>query len=222
MSRVLVLAVHPDDETLGCGGALLKHSASGDECHWLIATSMKRGERFSGREMLRRDKEIKKVAEMYSFRGVHKLDLPTMMTDTVPMAKIVSTVAAVMQKVRPEIMYIPFIGDTHSDHRVLAHAACSCAKTFRSPFLRRVLMMETLSETEFAPGLGGLAFIPNYFVDITPFLQRKSDIMRLYVSETAAHPFPRSEQNIKALASFRGATANCGYAEAFMLLKELA
>ena len=41
MNKVLVIAVHPDDETLGCGGTLLKHKSNNDQIHWLIATDIK-------------------------------------------------------------------------------------------------------------------------------------------------------------------------------------
>jgi LmbE family N-acetylglucosaminyl deacetylase len=82
-------------------------------------------------------------------------------------------------------------------------------------------MMETLSETEFAPSTKEDSFIPNVFVDISDFMERKIEIMNIFTTEIATHPFPRSERNIKALATFRGATAGCNYAESFVLLKEI-
>lgn len=82
-------------------------------------------------------------------------------------------------------------------------------------------MIETLSETEFAPSTKENSFIPNVFVDISDFMDKKLKIMKVYESEMAEHPFPRSERNIKALATFRGATVGCEFAESFMLLKEI-
>ena len=81
--------------------------------------------------------------------------------------------------------------------------------------------METLSETEFAPSLKEASFIPNAFVDITGTLRQKVSIMNIYKSESGAGLFPRNSRNIAALAKFRGASAGCRYAEAFMILKEL-
>jgi len=81
--------------------------------------------------------------------------------------------------------------------------------------------METLSETEFAPSLKENSFVPNVFVDIRQFLEKKIQIMKVFKSEIKEHPFPRSVENIKALAIFRGATAGLKYAESFMLLKEI-
>ena len=82
-------------------------------------------------------------------------------------------------------------------------------------------MMETLSETEFAPSTKEDSFIPNMFVNITDSIDRKIEIMNHYKNEIGQYPFPRSERNIRALATFRGATAGCEYAESFMILKEI-
>ena len=81
--------------------------------------------------------------------------------------------------------------------------------------------METLSETEFAPSTKEDSFIPNVFIEISPFIDKKIEIMKVFESEIEDHPFPRSEKNIRALATYRGATSNCNYAESFMLLKEI-
>ena len=80
-------------------------------------------------------------------------------------------------------------------------------------------MYECISETEFSAQLPNRIFIPNYFVDITPFLEDKIKIMEIYQSEIDFHPFPRSIENIKALSIYRGAAANVRYAEAFQLVK---
>ncbi len=82
-------------------------------------------------------------------------------------------------------------------------------------------MYETISETEFAPALPESAFTPNVFVDMSRFLDAKIRAMKIYKSEMGQHPFPRSEDNIRALATFRGATINAKAAEAFMLLKAI-
>jgi len=126
-----------------------------------------------------------------------------------------------MQLVEPSIVYLPFKSDIHSDHRVAFEAAFSCTKSFRYPTIQKTLMMETISESEFSPSLKEDAFIPNYFVDITDYMDQKIKIISNYASELDSHPFPRSLKNVAALATFRGATAGCSYAESFMLLKGL-
>ena len=82
-------------------------------------------------------------------------------------------------------------------------------------------MMETLSETEFAPNLINNSFCPNVFIDIAKYIDKKIEIMNIYQSEISKHPFPRSKKNIKALATYRGASCGSEYAESFMLLKEI-
>lgn len=221
MNTVLVVAVHPDDETLGCGGTILRHKEAGDKVHWLILTAMAEEYGYPEQEIQKRAGEIKKVANLYGFDGVDELNLPPANLDYIPLKDIISSVSEVLNRIRPNILYLPFQGDVHSDHRIAFEAAYGCTKTFRAPFLKRILMMEIISETEFAPATQSPAFVPNVFVDVTNFMDRKLEIMKAYSSEMDEHPFPRSERNIRALATFRGARAGCTYAESFMLLEEL-
>lgn len=216
-NKILVLAAHPDDETLGCGGALLKHKAAGDSTHWLIATTISEDHGY----YKAREQEIERVNQMYDFDSVHNLRLKTMQVDEYSMTDLIGKISAVIQEVQPNIIYLPFKSDVHSDHRKLFEAAFSCTKSFRYPFIKKIYMMETLSETEFAPSTKEDSFVPNVFVDITPYIEKKLEIMRVFSSEIGEHPFPRSERNIRALATLRGATAGCEYAESFMLLKEI-
>lgn len=219
--KVLVVAVHPDDETLGCGGTLLKHQNIGDEINWLIITEAKEKDGFSKESINKRSKEIEKVAQLYSFKNIINLKLPTMRIDELSMSTLISKISVVFKEIKPEIIYLPFKSDVHSDHRVVFDATYSCTKSFRYPFIKKVYMMETLSETEFTPSTTDDTFIPNVFIDITPYLDKKIEIMKIYKSEIGEHPFPRSKKNIKALATIRGASSGCEYAESFMLLKEI-
>ena len=216
MNKVLVVAVHPDDETLGCGGALFKHKDSGDEIHWMIATEMEELEGVSQRNI-----EIDKVVELYDFDSVHRLKLLTTKVDEYSMSELIARISLVVKKVKPNIIYLPFKNDIHSDHKCIFDAAYSCTKSFRYPFIKKIYMMETLSETEFSLSTKECSFIPNVFVDISGYINEKIEAMKLYEGEMGRHPFPRSERNIKALATYRGATAGCDYAESFMLIKEV-
>jgi len=218
---VLAIAVHPDDETLGCGGALLRHKQNGDEIHWLIATDLKQSEGFEQEKINARSQEINLVASLYKFDSISQLNLSTMRVDEYSMSELIEKISRVINEVKPNIVYLPFKGDIHSDHRTIFNAAYSCTKSFRYPFIKKIYMIEALSETEFSLSTQGDNFVPNVFVDITGFMDTKLQIMRVYSSELGQHPFPRSERNLKALATLRGATAGCEYAESFMLLKEI-
>jgi N-acetylglucosamine malate deacetylase 1 len=221
MSRVLVLAVHPDDETLGCGGTLLKHKFNKDEIHWLIVTDIKESEGFDQSSINKRKNEINKVNQVFKFDSVTNLGLSTAKLDEYSMSSLIEKISSVINKVKPDIIYLPFKSDIHTDHKAVFNAAYSCTKTFRYPFIKKIYMMETLSETEFSLSTKDESFIPNMFVDISDFINKKIEVMKIYEGELGNHPFPRSIKNIKALATFRGATAGCDYAESFVLIKEI-
>ena len=216
-NKVLIIAVHPDDETLGCGGTLLKHKANGDEIYWLICTTIDKSHPYYET----REEEIAKTNEAYDFDSVHNLRLKTMQVDEYSMSELVGKISKVINEVKPTTIYLPFKGDVHSDHRKIFEASYSCTKSFRYPFIKKIYMIETLSETEFAPSTKEDSFIPNVFVDISAFMDKKLEIMKVFESEISEHPFPRSERNLKALATLRGATCGCEYAESFVLLKEI-
>ncbi len=216
--RILAVAVHPDDESLSCGGTLLKHQARDDELFWLILTSMKPEEGFDRNRIESRAGEIRKVHQEYGFQERFELDLTTTALDTLPMSRIVAAASKILEEIRPTVLYLPFSGDVHSDHRIGFEAVYSASKSFRHPSIKKILMGETVSESEFAPPLSGSVFSPNYFVDISDHLEKKLEILRIYQGELGDHPFPRSEKNLKALAAYRGARCGVEYAEAFMLL----
>lgn len=219
--KVLVIAPHPDDETLGCGGTLLKHKASGDKIHWLIVTGIDEEAGYSAKRISTRSQEIKTVSTMYGFDSVVNLNLPTTRLDIIPMHQLVEMIGDAILKIMPEILYVPFSGDVHTDHQVVFQAVAACSKWFRFGSIKRILAYETLSETDFAISPESNAFAPNVFVDINECLQEKLQIMQIYKSEMGLFPFPRSEKAIIALSQIRGAAAGCEAAEAFMLLKEI-
>ncbi|WP_233709546.1 UDP-N-acetylglucosamine 2-epimerase [Helicobacter pametensis] len=235
--QVLIISTHPDDETLGAGGTILRHIAQGDDVHCVFCTDILEEEGFSQETISTREQEIIQMSQAYGFTSTHRLGLKTMRVDEYSKSELIKRFSKIFQEIQPNIVYLPFCHDVHSDHRCIFEAAFSCTKSFRYPSVQRVLMMETLSETEFAPNLSHTSFIPNVFVDITEFIEKKCEIMQIYKSEIAPPPFPRSIENIKALALYRGSTMgdisnnaygggglgeqnSPKYAESFMLLKE--
>lgn len=217
---ILVVAVHPDDETLGCGGTLLRLREEGAEIHWMIVTAMTEDCGFSPDAIARRESEIETVAQMYGFSSVHRLGFPASRLDEVPLSQLVMAMSKVFHRVQPNQVFLPFQHDVHSDHQYAFAAAYSCTKAFRYPSVRKVMMMETLSETDFAQSAGG-GFVPNMFVDISKQFAGRMQILRVFESELRPHPFPRSAEAVEALALLRGASAGCRYAESFVILKEI-
>jgi len=217
--RVLVIAPHPDDETLGCGGTLLRMLESGAVLGWLIVTSISEEGGFSAHRVQSRDAEIAKVGDLLGFSEVFNLSLPTRQLDAVPMAELVEQFSQAFRAFKPEHVFLPHRSDVHSDHRVVFDAGAACAKWFRFPSVRRLLSYETISETDFCLDTRA-PFQPNCFVDISRYLERKLEIVAAYESEMGAFPFPRSVQALRALAEVRGAAAGFAAAEAFQLLRE--
>ena len=220
-TTILVIAPHADDESLGCGGTLLRHKSEGSNIHWLIMTGMSEASGFSEERIATRQQEINSVAEHYSFDSIHQLGLPPAALETLPIGILISGISDVINQIKPEIVYVPYRNDAHSDHELVFDAAMSATKSFRYPFIKRVLTYETISETDFGmkPEDGG--FRPNVYVDISSFINKKLDILDVFESEMGEFPFPRSRKALEALATLRGAQSNCNAAEAFMLIKEI-
>jgi len=221
MSIVVVIAPHPDDETLGCGGTLLRHKAQNDSVHWLIMTSMSEKNGFDTEKIKQRSTEINSVANAYSFDSFHQAEFDSTRLDMVSKADLISEVSSFLNIIKPDTIYLPYRNDAHSDHKIVFDTAVACTKSFRSPFVRKIRAYETLSETEFGLCPEDKGFRPNLFIDISQFLDHKIQIMGLYQGEMGEHPFPRSIINIRSLAVLRGATAGCEYAESFISLKEI-
>jgi N-acetylglucosamine malate deacetylase 1 len=219
--QIVIVAPHPDDETLGCGGTILRHKQAGEDIHWLVVTAMTPEQGFSRERIAEREAEIASAALRYGFASVKLLGFPTTRLDTLPMGDLIAAVSAMFQTVAPEIIYLPFAGDVHSDHAIVSDAVVSCTKWFRYPSIKRILAYETLSETEFGISPVAPGFRPNVFVDIHPYLNEKIEILKIFSSELGEFPFPRSIEAVRALALLRGTSAGCEAAEAFMLLKEI-
>ena len=219
MNNILVVSPHPDDETLGCGGTLMSHKDRGDKLFWLVATEINESLGFEKEKVESRFQEIELVSKKYGFESKFSLGINTASVDRLSMSDLISRVSDVVKLVKPNIIYFPHFNDVHSDHRILAKAVHSSLKWFRYPYIKKALMYETPSETEFN-FLSIDDFSPNVFVDITDYLDRKIEIMKLYQGEMKEFPFPRSEETLRALATIRGSQSGFIAAEAFQLVFE--
>ncbi len=216
MKRVLVVSPHPDDETLGCGGTLFKLKENNIELHWLIMTCINNSHEL----FLSREKEIDKVQSVFNFSSVTKLNYNTTQLDSYNLSDIIQSVSETLKKIKPDTLFIPHAGDVHSDHLVTARSIISCSKWFRYGYIKNVYCYETISETDFNI-FDVNRFVPSVYMNISNYMDKKINVMGIYESELADHPFPRSVDSIKALAVLRGAQSGHQYAEAFQLLKQI-
>ena len=219
LDKTLVIAPHPDDELLGCGGTLLRRKDEGVELGWMIVTSISEQTGWSSKKVKQRENEISKVRKGLDVDKFYNLRLPTTKLDTIPTVDLIQRFGKIFKDFEPSEVLIPHRGDSHSDHRIVFNAASACCKWFRYPSVKRVLAYETLSETEFSLD-PTQTFQPNVFVDITPYFEKKMELLRVYASEMGDFPFPRSETSIKALAQLCGCNSGFHYAERFELLLE--
>lgn len=219
--NILVIAPHPDDESLGCSGTLLKHKEKGDSIHWLICTRLCSQLGYSDDKIALRDKEINLVSKKYGFETINNLGYVTTKLDEIPKSKLINSISNIVNLLKPNTVYIPYRNDVHSDHACVHDASIASTKSFRYKFIKRICIYETISETDFGLRTDDPGFKPNLWVNITPYIQKKKNILKIYKSELGVHPFPRSLVSIEALALLRGSQSNCKYAEAFSIIKEI-
>lgn len=214
MKKILIISPHLDDETLGVGGTIKYHKSIGDEVYWINVTLPEE----EGKKK-RRLSEQKSIACFFKFEKYFQMNY-TSTTLEGKIGELVFDFTNLFKQIQPNIIYLPNRSDVHSDHRIIFQAAYSSTKSFRHPYIKRILMYETLSETEFSPALNEQVFLPNVFVNISDFIEAKLEAMKIYQAEMMESNYPRSIAAIKSLAHFRGIRIGCMYAESFMLIFE--
>ena len=221
MSRVLVLAAHPDDEVLGMGGTIALHAgASGDEVRILCVTDGSSAQ-YPGDSARRaqKDEEARRAAAVLGVEDYVHLDLPDMRLDTLPHVEVNGVVEVQLASFRPELVYTPH-PDVNRDHRVLFDSVAVATRATPAQTVRRVLTYGPTSSVEWTPA-GTSWFSPNWFVDITATLEQKLEAFACYETERRPPPHPRNVEALRAHAAFYGASCGVEYAEPFVLVRAL-
>jgi LmbE family N-acetylglucosaminyl deacetylase len=218
--NILVIATHPDDEVLGCGGVIARHASRGDRVDVLVVT---RGapELYSDDQVKVLRKELESAHSILGVSAVHFLDFPAPKLDLVPAHELADAIGAQIGSIQPSVAYLPHRGDLHSDHRSVFAASLVAARPIGNRVVRKLLSYETLSETEWAAPVAEDAFLPSVFIDITGFLEKKKQAMAAYHSQLKEFPHPRSLLAVESLARLRGSTVGVQAAEAFQLIREI-
>ena len=227
LNRVLVVAAHPDDEVLGCGGTIARHADAGDQVHVLIvaegATS-----RLQKRDRLQADEELSTLAQsaqragsILGAAGVELLDLPDNRLDSLDRLDVIKRIEQRIDRHQPQVVYIHHAGDLNVDHRRLHEAVVTACRPTPGHPVKRLLSFEVASSTEWQPPGSASAFQPNWFVDISAQWQRKREALEAYISEMRPWPHARSFKSVEHLACWRGAQVGVESAEAFCLLRQL-
>ena len=220
MKNILIIAPHPDDEILGCGGTMLKYINEGNNIYVCIVTHAEPPIYPKGASI-----PIQAAAKKcHQWMGVKKtffLDFPTVMLETVDRYKINNAILNVINETKADTVFIPHYGDMQKDHQIVAEACMVSVRPKYEHKVTEVYGYETMSETAWNIPNVQNEFIPNVFVDISDFIVSKLEAMKYYDSQLSPFPDARSLEAIEALARYRGALMHMKAAEAFMLLRGL-
>jgi N-acetylglucosamine malate deacetylase 1 len=218
MTRVLVLAAHPDDEVLGMGGTIAVHVDRGDEVRVVVVTDGS-STQYPGDADVRAKKEAEALAaaaELGVTDYVH-LDLPDMRLDTLAHVDVNQVVETHVREFAAERVYTPH-PDVNLDHRTLFDSVAVATRPVPEQTVRRVYTYAPTSSTEWTPAPLNW-FVPNWFVEISETIDRKIAAFSHYGTERREYPHPRSERAIRAAAEFYGASCGCEHAEPFVLVR---
>jgi len=214
--KVLVFAPHNDDEVLGVGGTIAKYVSKGHDVYICEVTSSSIEERL---KIIRNE-----AIEAHRILGVKRayfLDFPAARLGEVPLIDMNASFLDVVNKVKPDIVFIPHKGDMHMDHYIVSHCAMVAMRPIGKFKVKEIYAYETLSETEWNTPSVENVFIPNVWNDITDFMGIKKKAMSCYQSQIQEPPHPRSLEIIETLGKFRGSTVGVKYAESFMLIRKI-
>lgn len=221
MKKILVIAPHPDDEILGCGGMMIENIKHGNEVTVCIVTQGM-PPIFTNIEGTKKNQaDARKCHQLIGVKETIFLGFPSTMLETVPRYEFNGRILKLVRDLQPDEVYIPHWGDMQKDHQIVADACMVAVRPKYTPPTRKVYAYETMSETAWnAPNVQN-TFIPNVFIDISDSLEAKKEALKQYTLQISAFPDARSLESIDSLARYRGAQMNMRAAEAFVLVREL-
>lgn len=217
--KIMIVSPHPDDESLGAGGSILKLKKARNEVYWLNVTDAKTEHGWKEEFVEKRKIQIDRIREYFRFDEFINLQFPPAKLNGSIKGELINAIGGAFDRIKPDCIILPDYNDVHSDHKYVFEAAYSCSKIFRHSYIKRILTMEILSETNF--GMPYNKFEPNLYIDITDYFDKKAEALEIYDTELGSSPFPRSMEAIKAQAVLRGIEAGVLYAEAFRVIKEI-
>jgi LmbE family N-acetylglucosaminyl deacetylase len=222
-STVLVVAAHPDDEVLGCGGTIARLAGQGSKVHVLLLadgeTSRRTGSggAVTQPSVTARSAACEAARAILGYSTVEGVGLPDQRLDGLDLLDVVQRVEEVIERRRPAVVFAHHVGDVNLDHRVVHDAVVTACRPQPGNSVRELLFFEVPSSSEWRPPGSAPSFMPNWFVDISSTLPTKIRALEAYARELRGFPHPRSIEAIEALAKWRGASVGVRAAEAFML-----
>lgn len=217
--NVLVVAAHPDDETFGCGGTILRHRLQKDSVTVIFLTDgISARTTVSKTNFNERKNGTIKAAKLLNLSNYYQFDFPDNQMDTVPTLEITRKIEEVVRELQPTIIYTHSYNDLNIDHRITHNAVLTASRPYHGSPTKRLLAFEVLSSTDWLFS-ANRSFSPNLFIDITSTIQQKLRVCQCYISEIRNSPNCRSLKNIENLASLRGNFVGLHFAEAFEVIR---
>ncbi len=189
--RILVVAAHPDDELLGCGGTVALHARAGD-CVTAVIVCEGESLRY-GPNGVGQPEHTRRAAQTLGVQDVRSLGFPDQKLDTFPLTEIITPLEEIVRQIRPEIVYCQFGGDANRDHEILFRALLVATRPIEQ-CIEAVYAFDTASSTEWGYPR---SFVPDTWVEITDTLEQKIAAMACYESEVRPYPHPRSLQALR-------------------------
>jgi LmbE family N-acetylglucosaminyl deacetylase len=218
--NILVFAPHADDEILGVGGTIAKYVAEGHNVFVCVVTCGHPS--MFPAEFL---KNLRSEAlEAHRFLGVREtlfLEFPAVMLHEVPVYKVNEAMGKVVKDIKPRVVFIPHYGDIHIDHGLVSKAAMVAVRPVGEEKVLEVYSYETLSETEWNMQNAGNVFLPDTWVDISKYINKKINAMSMFSTQVYKFPHPRSLEALRSLAKLRGSTVGVKAAEAFSCIRRI-
>lgn len=216
----LVLAPHPDDEVLGPGGTVARLVSEGATAHVVVVT---RGQPplFTSEQVQRTRSEADRAHEVLGVASAEFLDFPAAALDVTPHAELNRAIEDTLVRLQPELLFVPFNGDMHRDHREVFDSAMVAARPGGPATPKAIYAYETLSETNWNAPYLTADFVPTVFFDISEHIERKIAALSCYESQLRPSPHERSLDAVRALATLRGSTVAKKAAEGFIMIREL-
>ena len=218
--NILVIAPHKDDEVLGCGGTIAKHATNDDSVYVCVVCNGKEPLFKSEKDKIAIDQCIK-ADKMLGVKETIFLDYPAAMLETVPRHELNDALIQLVQRIKPDIVYIPHRGDMQIDHKMTVDAAMVALRPKYEHVVGKIYSYETLSETGWDVPNTVNEFVPTVYNDISDYLGKKLEALSMFEFQIADFPNARSLKAVEALASYRGATVGTCAAEAFCLIREI-
>ena len=219
--KVLIIAAHPDDEVLGCGGAIINHVKGGDNVTVAIMTDGAGTRYKKGMSKTLRINAIR-CAERLGVSKVIFKKLPNQLLDAIPITKVIKTIEKILEEISPDIIYTHDKGDLNRDHVVIYEATLVAARPLPNSRVRKLFTYFVPSSSEYNDVDEKGVFIPNLFIDIKDSIDKKIKAFACYKSEARAYPHPRSPEALRVYANQWGIQAGIEYAEPFKLIREIA